>query len=921
MKSKTLVNLLFIFSLMVVVLVSATSVMGFNVDNEVYEANGINGNSCMKHSNGDIYCVYETSLAGNEARVKRCDSNGLNCGAYVGSGVDVVEVYNIFERHDGKIVTSYKRSSDTYGGFTIYEEDLSSNTDTQWSQNGAVQFASCFQHSNNDIICSWFFSATNSGLISTCNSDGGSCVRDTMLAGVRAKYTSSFERHDGKILVGYMDDAVSDRSEIAVCDTYSGSSYNCVQRVINSRDSATRSCYQLSDNSLGCTIDSPADGKALNIVCDSDGLNCGEVYDYGSRKLYSSCFVDSFNNLICGFSALSPSYTQIATCDSSSENCELFNLTANNTAFTSCFENGASSFACGYRDSSNSNYGTLGFLQTSSIILTNLKPIGDIINKTDISFNYEHLNNESANITVYLNDSIVCTDNNVANGTDYECDPSITDFTTDYEWYANIVTASETLNTSTYAFRYLPNEIHFEDEDTNPLVNITIDITYPDSTEVTYQTDSNGNVTFPFVINDLDQYGDYELEVSNNQGYQDITIEETVNTLNAPLQENYMISNAKVNVNIYNRETLNLLTGVDVELILFNYFNVTTNNGTYVIENQTLLNQEYTLQAVSDGYYTEQSTFTFNNQEVLNIDYYMLNLTGTFSGFVFTNVLDQYYRTQANSKVELLEYNPAELGYIKISECFSNSNGECQFLIELGKKNYIIRGSKAIDGVLYTDQTSEAGEIINTENEVRQLFLKLNIDLVDNKFTNTLIDVTTNGNDIYEGLTNTSQVSVNFQTKDGLPTTVCIDYYILNADTSKTNALGSPVCVTSSSGVANPFATLVLNRSNNYELEIYETVNNLKVIHYTEIYKSDLSFSELLRLNNYLNYVVVLLFILALIIALSVGQYIIFPISAIILAWFSFNELGGVIGLLSAVFITVIGLLVANMARKKEELA
>lgn len=900
MNSHKLLTYLFVFGLFVI---SIASISAVTIDNEVYVSSTINSNSCMKHSNGNIYCAYESST--NQLKLAKCDSDGLNC-VYSPDLIGTVEVYSIFERaSDGYLVISHKRSSDNDGWFYFVNEDLDTFSQIEWSNNQDVSYASCFQQSTGKLVCSSTYSTSNDGHWSICNSDGTSCTNPEWSANFNVLATSSFEASDGSLVVGYLDDEVGDQSAIQICNSAGGS---CTKKTINTDDSSYRSCYELDNGDIGCSYYSTTNTDTQITVCDSDGDNCAtETIDTNPASFQNS-FIDSNNKIVTGFNT--GSGVKNVVCDSNGVNCETFTVETSSGLYISCFENSLNNYVCGYSDQGNSGYGTLSFLTTSSIVLSDIEPSGDLINKTDIGFNYVNIDGNPANITVYLNDSVVCTDLNVVNGTDYSCDPSITDFTTSYEWYANIVTVDENINTSTYVFTYLPNNITFEDESSNPLENITVDITYPDSSEVSYQTDSNGNVVFPFVYNDIDQYGTYTIDLSGNQGYGDLSISETLTSLNAPLDETYTVENAKINITIYDRETGSLLSGVTVDIEILNLLSDSTTTGNLIIENASIVSQQYTLQAISDGYLTEQRTFTFTNQEVLNLDIYMLNATGENTGFAIISIQDEFYRILSGADVRLLEYDSSALSFIQISQCYADSNGECTFGIELDKKTYIAQATQVINNINYFGQTTTEGERFLEDPSLRTIRLQL-LDPFDTGAINNLvysIDETFSNN--------VSQIDVDFYTTDGLSTEVCVTYYILDIGLESEYY---QECQTSSASIQTIATSVAINRSLTFEARVTQTYQDELFLLDSFYYASELSLVETLEQSNYVRPFIILLFTALLGFSLYVKNVSLFSIGSILLIWFASRTFSSYIILSGASLITLIAGIMLYVARKRKE--
>jgi len=221
------------------------------------------------------------------------------------------------------------------------------------------------------------------------------------------------------------------------------------------------------------------------------------------------------------------------------------------------------------------------------------------------------------------------------------------------------------------------------------------------------------------------------------------------------------------------------------------------------LSNVSIIAGNYTVYVVSDGFGTEIRTFQYTAETNVSIDLYMLNLTGTNTGALFVNTIDSYQRIVQGAKVVLMEYSPADLSFIQVSECLTNANGECGFWIELNTKTYFIRATKTINSQLYTATTNPEGEIILTDAEIRNLILYF-------ANTYTISDINNLVYDITESYTNNiSSISVDFYTTNGLPIPICIEYFT-KLSRVYTSVTGNTYCLSSTSAVQNIGANIYL---------------------------------------------------------------------------------------------------------------
>ena len=304
-------------------------------------------------------------------------------------------------------------------------------------------------------------------------------------------------------------------------------------------------------------------------------------------------------------------------------------------------------------------------------------------------------------------------------------------------------------------------------------------------------------------------------------------------------RSNYERVETQLIVNIYNRETGTLLNDSESTVNLFGYFSDTTTNGTYEFSNTSIIDGFYILQVLSNGYGTEQKTINISGDEVATVNFYLLNLTGDNTGYLFVNNKDIFGRYVVGADDVLLEYDSDSLAYLDVSQCVSNSNGECQFLIELNEKTYMVSGSKIQDSLTLFDILEP--EILTTDNEVRNLILSAQLT-----GESTIID----GVDLYSdetvsnwNLSNTSKVVAYFDVLSGSSREFCISYYANDIEIYLN-------CVNSSTGILTS-ETQSLNRSLDYRVEVYLLSGSTAYVYDTYYYNSAGSFEFLMNEDHY----------------------------------------------------------------------
>ena len=370
------------------------------------------------------------------------------------------------------------------------------------------------------------------------------------------------------------------------------------------------------------------------------------------------------------------------------------------------------------------------------------------------------------------------------------------------------------------------------------LVGANVSITYPSGYIVNLTTNAAGDVYFDLFNGSDYEGGNFKIVLEAFIGYiTPITFNEEITVFNYPLNESYGISDASIRVNIFDRETGNLLTGTDVSVSLLTFGNKTTTNGTINFNDITLVVGDIIIEAIADGYIKEQQVVSYTGQENASINLYLLNATGDNTAFLFASVIDEFFRIQQEARVSLYEYDASTLSFIKISELDTNVNGEAVFGIELNVKTYYLIATKEIGGLNFSTQTNP--EIIKTENEVRNLVLNL-LDPYSISISNYLLITQSE-----TFVNNVSTVFLSYITRDNFISEVCVGYFNM----SNLGILLTEQCVNSSAAyLATP---TLIDRDYDYEARIYQKYNGENLVQFVYPYKSINSFNSLLTKYDY----------------------------------------------------------------------
>ena len=457
---------------------------------------------------------------------------------------------------------------------------------------------------------------------------------------------------------------------------------------------------------------------------------------------------------------------------------------------------------------------------------------------------------------------------------------------------------------------YMWNKVYFNDSGHGIwIANATVTIDYPSGARLVNVTNSSGCIRFPSKYLGIEEIGNYIITLNTTIGYATpISFIKFLNATYIPANITYNISIANIIINFYYRNNHSIFLRTAHAYLLY-FSNYTTNTG-QIKSNITLVIGNYSVQAISNGFVTEQKTLVYSGTSNITLDFYLLNETQVNAGVLYVSTIDVFYRKIMGAVDSLLEYDPISLDFIEVSQCISNSNGECTFSIELGTKTYYIIASKTINGILYSAQTNPSGELILTDEEVRELVLYYTnqFEPMDIEFVYTSISESF--------VSNTSNINVSFLTTDGIPRTICVEYFesMLSLITSVT---GYTYCLLSDNAILT--ASLGLNRSKTYFAEVYLNLSSGKVIIATFPYYSILSSAE----EEFDDYFIGAIILSAWAITLGTAYFLknisLFGYVGLFLTWIEVGLFPSYSIIELTVFKTIICIIVLWTARKTQE--
>jgi len=394
---------------------------------------------------------------------------------------------------------------------------------------------------------------------------------------------------------------------------------------------------------------------------------------------------------------------------------------------------------------------------------------------------------------------------------------NITVFNTDYRPNNFIANISQVQNISLNSS--LVNFTFIDGDTSNPIEDANVSVVYGDQ-DLDLVTDENGMISFNSGVTQdiytVDFYDDFEITFEGKEGYISPIVFDKSN-LTYPYSENLTINIVTINILIYDREEFSLLDQ-NATINLFGHLNLEIENGNGSVSGVGISAGEKEILVNSDGYGTEFSKFTYTAQEEINLIFYLQNLSSPSLGTLLVNVVDEDESTIEDATVDLYQYIEDELQYVKVSECFTNSNGECFFDVIVGTEFYYVKGSRITNDVYVEDETQP--ENFKTDSETRQLLLRETSRFDPAFYDRIYIDV----DEYFDEDINRSYINVTYSTIDNLVAEVCVKYYNTTL-TSKTFL--TEFCTESTDSSTSIQATLDLDGNYNYVAEVtYETDGN-----------------------------------------------------------------------------------------------
>jgi len=498
----------------------------------------------------------------------------------------------------------------------------------------------------------------------------------------------------------------------------------------------------------------------------------------------------------------------------------------------------------------------------------------------------------------------------------------VSDGYSSYDEYIDM-TGREELNVTLYP--YYDNYFYFYNGNTNtPITDANITIDLPRSTtDLELVTDVDGKVEFSSIYENVPQNGTYNITFEDLSGFiTPITFTRDYSNYSSfPVNESFNISVTNLNITLYYRSNSSLFNK-NASVIIEGLANHTTTNGTIYIQNSTIAAGTYRVTVSSDGYYNEEKTFTYTSQDSIDVSLYLLELNASNSGTVTIRTVDEYSRLLDNVEVNLLEYDPSTLSYIEVSECYTDSNGECKFLVETNTKSYKFTASKDIGTSIITASTNaqifeddiSGGETVVFSEET----ITLTLSSQETYGINVIQNIIYNISESFNETTNISNIDVSFRSIDGTNLEVCVEYFevVSGVETSKT---GDTFCVVAASAEVTENAYFTLNRSKDYIAKVYIKTDSGNVLLESFKYNSNTSFEQMLINNATLPFFILFLWVLLIGGSLMLKNVPLTGVAITVGAWVLLYIFPSILLTSVAVLQTLIGISLVYIGRKKED--
>ncbi len=232
------------------------------------------------------------------------------------------------------------------------------------------------------------------------------------------------------------------------------------------------------------------------------------------------------------------------------------------------------------------------------------------------------------------------------------------------------------------------------------------------------------------------------------------------------------LSNSTIVIRIFDRETLILLNGTTTITLQATFgFNGTTTTGLLNISDINFISEQYQILAEHVGFGTENVFFNYNNQEIINIDIFMLNSSSPDAGTITIVVKNTLSQLVESAICSALEWRPEESAFMSVAQGLTNVNGETILNIELNTKIYKFSCTKQ------TFTTVTNAQVIQVDESILNIILNDIILIPTTLFPNLATSLTNSSINATHQL-----VTYTFSDADGLTTEGCLQSFFVNGN-------------------------------------------------------------------------------------------------------------------------------------------
>lgn len=309
-------------------------------------------------------------------------------------------------------------------------------------------------------------------------------------------------------------------------------------------------------------------------------------------------------------------------------------------------------------------------------------------------------------------------------------------------------------------------------------------------------------------------------------------------------------------------------------------------------------------------YHFIEETFD-ENLQYLNL--YLFNGTSENRGRLIVEVYDDFNNLISGANVKLLQYFSATHSYQEIAQCYSDSNGQCIFDVEINTKFYIATATATIGTNVYTGQSGSTGQLISLDGQTIQIHLKTSeqfgvddiYDLIITPYNTSLV-------------VNTSYLNAVFNDAGNDVHTVCIAYYIRNGISEIEQTSN---CIIGSSGIINILGGYVLDRDYTWIAKIYVLEDDGTKKTYNIYVYDKLAASLATEFGLWLKPIILMILLSLLALSLYLKNINVFAVGEIILSPSTMYIYPNLFGGLTMSFLILQGVFIMYFASRKEEMS